>query len=143
MIKTRSFYVPGEPRGKARPRTANVGGQQWHYTPQTTREYENWVRDQYAIQCRGAEMIPKGVNVAITIDCIFSVPQSANRRRQEKMLSGLIRPVKRPDADNVLKIVADALNGLAYHDDAQIVSATVTKLYGPEPMVRVWISEAE
>ena len=142
MIKVRQFTVLGEPRGKGRPRTRQANGETWHYTPQSTREYENWIRDQYAIQCRGAEIIPKGTAIMMQIDCVYGVPESVSKKRGKMMLSNLIMPTKKPDADNVLKVVADALNGLAYHDDAQIVSATVRKMYGIEPMIKVWISEA-
>ena len=41
------------------------------------------------------------------------------------MLAGEIRPVKRPDLSNIIKTVEDALNGLAYLDDKQLVD------YGP------------
>lgn len=44
----------------------------------------------------------------------------AGRKRREAMIAGTIRPTKKPDADNVLKIVTDSLNDIAYYDDAQM-----------------------
>ena len=57
------------------------------------------------------------------------------------MLAGDIRPVKRPDWDNIGKIITDALNEVAYHDDAQIVEAIVEKYYSDNPRVEVTIKE--
>ena len=48
---------------------------------------------------------------------------------------------KKPDADNLAKAILDALNGVAYPDDAQIVKLTVRKRYGEADMVHVLIEE--
>lgn len=58
---------------------------------------------------------------------------------RERMVIGQVVPTVKPDWDNVGKIVCDALNGIAWHDDAQVTQATVRKLYGPVPMVTVVI----
>jgi len=57
------------------------------------------------------------------------------------MITGVIRPTKKPDWDNIGKVIADSLNQIAYRDDAQIVSATVEKLYSLTPQVEVTIQE--
>ena len=58
------------------------------------------------------------------------------------MEAGEIRPIKRPDWDNIGKLITDALiNNLAYHDDSQIVSCTVEKYYSEQPRVEVEIEE--
>ena len=59
------------------------------------------------------------------------------------MASGDMRPVKRPDWDNVGKIVTDALNGVAYDDDSQIVSASVEKYYSEEPRTEIKIERID
>ena len=54
------------------------------------------------------------------------------------MLSGLISPTKKPDVDNVIKIILDALNGFAWHDDSQVVNLQIEKKYTQrEPFVEV------
>ena len=58
------------------------------------------------------------------------------------MLDGIIRPTKKPDADNVLKVVADSLNHIAYKDDSQIVDAYVRKFYCEKPRIEVTIRPA-
>ena len=55
------------------------------------------------------------------------------------MLAGRTLPTKKPDADNVMKIILDALNGVAYEDDRQIVALAIRKTYGEKPGVRVEI----
>jgi Holliday junction resolvase RusA-like endonuclease len=81
--------------------------------------------------------------LAVTIEAIFGVAKSDSLKKRQAKLCGLLRPVKRPDFDNIAKIVCDALNGVAWHDDAQIVNAQVIKLYGVEPCVKVWISKED
>ena len=57
------------------------------------------------------------------------------------MLSGKIRPTKRPDIDNVAKVIYDSLNKVAYHDDAAIVESRVGKFYSDNPRVEVTIRQ--
>ena len=59
------------------------------------------------------------------------------------MADGKIRPTKKPDADNIMKAVADALNGIAYKDDSQIVNVTIAKWYSDTPRVEVAIFREE
>ena len=55
------------------------------------------------------------------------------------MKDGEIRPAKKPDIDNVCKVVADALNGVAYNDDRQIVYTEISKRYDDMPRMDVSI----
>lgn len=59
----------------------------------------------------------------------------------QQMLSGELLPTKKPDIDNITKCVLDALNGIAYHDDSQIVRLTVEKFYAQQPRVEVDICD--
>lgn len=72
----------------------------------------------------------------------FPIPKSTSKKKRQLMLEGQIRPTKKPDFDNIGKIVCDALNTVAYHDDVQIVDAQVRKFYSEEPRVVVTIQEA-
>lgn len=76
------------------------------------------------------------------INAFYSIPQSASKKKKEEMREGQIRPAKKPDCDNVAKIVLDALNKLAYRDDAQIVDCIIRKWYTDDPRVTVTIREA-
>jgi Holliday junction resolvase RusA-like endonuclease len=69
----------------------------------------------------------------LVINAYFSIPASTSKKKRALMLAGKIRPVKRPDWDNVGKIVSDSLNKMAYHDDSCVVSAYIDKWYSEEP----------
>lgn len=73
--------------------------------------------------------------------CYCALASSDNRKKRAAKLSGAIRPTKKPDCDNIGKIVADNLNGIAYKDDAQIVSMVIEKYYAEIPRVEVEITE--
>ena len=73
------------------------------------------------------------------ITAIFSVPRSDSKAVKDAKLAGTILPTIKPDCDNIAKIVCDALNGLAYADDKQIVECSVQKRYGDLPRVEVTI----
>lgn len=129
------IIVDGDPKGKGRPRFA-----QGHaYTPQITREYERTIRDEWMRQAH--EQFPDDANIKLTLDAIFSIPKSAKRMDKLAMMSGIIRPTKKPDADNILKIAADALNGYAYSDDKQIIEMSVTKRYGMKGKLVITLSD--
>jgi Holliday junction resolvase RusA-like endonuclease len=132
MIK---LTIPGEPCAKQRPRTTKQGHT---YTPQKTVNYETLVRELYILQNFRQQLEGE---LVMTVRAYFTIPKSASKKKAADMVGGRIRPTKRPDWDNVGKIISDALNGLAYHDDSQIVTATVEKWYSAEPRVEVEIQE--
>jgi Holliday junction resolvase RusA-like endonuclease len=132
------FMVPGEPVGKGRPRVVRRGGFTQTYTPEKTASYENLVKLEF--QRQGGRMLKDGP-VFLSIQAWYGIPKSASKRKREAMMGGLIRPTRKPDCDNVAKIIADALNGLAWRDDSQVVSLHVSKQYAEEPMVSVMMEE--
>lgn len=140
MIEMVKFTVPGAPKGKGRPRFSSRNGKVRTYTPDTTASYEDLVRMEYGSQCSGISF--GDGPVAVTILAKFPIPKSVTKQRRAAMLRHE-RPAKKPDADNIAKIVCDALNGIAYDDDAQVVSLKVEKMYAAEPMVCVVITAAD
>ena len=132
-----AFTIPGAPQGKARARTCRNGHT---YTPDNTVLYENLVKTEFLRQCgRGQRIRSSDTRRAISMQIIavYPVPASYPKRDKVAALAGDLLPTKKPDADNVAKIIADALNGLAYDDDAQITDLLVLKRYGEDPEVRV------
>lgn len=125
--------IPGEPCAKQRPRL----GKGFTYTPTKTVNYETLVKQLYITQ--GNERLEGALK--LTVNAYFSIPKSASKKKTLDMYESRIRPTKRPDWDNIGKIISDALNGLAYHDDSQIVAATVGKWYSTEPRVEIEITE--
>ena len=77
--------------------------------------------------------------LAVTFNSIFLVPESYSEKKKRELVG---KPyTKKPDADNLAKAILDALNGMAYPDDAQIVNLKVRKWYGETDMVHVLIEE--
>ena len=69
----------------------------------------------------------------------YAIPKSTSKKKRKLMLDKVIRPTKKPDMDNIIKIIADSLNKIAYHDDAQIVDTMVRKFYSENPRVEISI----
>ena len=126
------FEVLGEPIGKARPRVTRWGA----YTPQKTVDYENKIKAAYTGGFYEGYL-------KIDVKAYFKIPKSTSKKKKESMLMGQIKPDKKPDIDNVLKIVLDSLNKTAYKDDAQVIKASITKEYSDMPRITIPISELE
>lgn len=135
---TISFTVPGPPQGKARPRVVRTAaGRSLSYTPDKTVAYEELVRARY-LAASGGERFGDAAALVLTIAAACPIPASVSKRRRTAMLAGNELPTKKPDCDNIAKIIADALNGIAYRDDAQIVEVSVVKCYTGGPG-EVWV----
>lgn len=124
--------LPGEPKGKGRPRFTKKG---FAYTPEETRSYEGALR-WTAAQAMGGRA-PFHHALKIRVIAIMSVPSSWSNKRRAAALTGLIRPVVRPDLDNILKAPLDAFNRVVWQDDNLIVECSVEKHYGDRPSLRV------
>lgn len=131
------FFVPGKPFGKQRPRVTRSGHA---YTPDQTVMYENLVKTTFLQQY--PDCVPEGGPVFIEIGAAFPVPQSWPKKKQALALAGKIHPGK-PDIDNIMKIIQDSLNNVAYKDDAQIYSAYVLKFYAECPGVKIRMTVGE
>lgn len=128
------FKIPGEPVAKGRPRVTRWGT----HTPEKTVNYETLVKEMYAITY-GQTMLEGELDIEIKL--YFQIPKSTSKKKQELMEQGKIRPTKRPDLDNCMKTITDALNGIAYKDDSQIVDAAVRKYYSRTPRAEVCIQQ--
>lgn len=136
------FTVRGTPVGKGRAKHRHVvtkSGREFNqeYTPAKTRNYEQIVRLEYERQ--GGKTFEREAALAMAVRIVKPIPKSASKTKRELMLRGLIRPTKKPDVSNVLKAIEDGLNGVAYHDDSQIVDQHGIAYYGEEPCVEVEI----
>lgn len=133
-----SFVIPGEPKAKARPRTTKKGHT---YTPEQTVNYENWVKLCY--QNSENKIMYENKPLIAEITAFFTIANSKSKKDKKAMEAGRIKPTKKPDVDNIAKIILDSLNGLAYKDDSQVVNLSVVKYYSKMPRVEVNIYEAE
>lgn len=137
-----TFDVPGKPQGKARARTfrnKNTGNSV-SVTPEHTVLYENLIKNQFLYYCGGV-YFERGVPVTLRITARFLPAKSTSKRKSAQMLSGGLLPLGRPDMDNIVKAVADALNGAAYHDDTQVVYIDAKKIYSAKEGLDVTVEE--
>ena len=130
------IVIPIEPQGKARPRFDSRSRRT--YTPTKTIKYE-W-EIQKAFRERYPDMIPPSGDLKVQIAACFSMPKSWSNKKKKEAYLGHCR--QKPDADNIATAVLDALNGLAYVDDAQVVELSVVKYWDYEPSVEVMITRA-
>ncbi len=142
MSDVQIFTVMGEPRGKQRAKTYRHGNFTKTVTPEQTVVYENLIALEYRRQCMDFRFADKTM-LSIVIEAHFSIPKSVSKKNRALMIERVLRPVKKPDGDNIIKVVCDALNGLAYHDDAQIVDMVVRKYYAESPKLVISIKEVD
>jgi Holliday junction resolvase RusA-like endonuclease len=131
------FEVPGQIKGKGRPRVNSYTGMV--YTPTTTKDYEYLVEQYFLLKY--PKFKPLEGRVAVNITAMFGIPKSTKKQDIEKMLENSISPTKKPDIDNIVKIILDAMNKFAFKDDTQITKLGVEKIYGTEEKVTISIEE--
>ena len=115
------FVVEGKIKGKARPRWSSASG--CVYTPPETKQYEKYIAHCFRIA--GGQKIEGAVKLTVTM--LFAIPKSMKKADKELCKFNEILPQKKPDIDNCLKAVMDALNKVAYNDDKQVTSENVVK----------------
>ena len=116
--------IEGKIKGKARPRVCRGHA----FTPKETVEYEKLVRGCYVLQ--DGRYLEGPIRAVIT--AYYKIPKSYSKKRVQAIREGLEQPVKKPDADNIAKIILDSLNKIAFNDDSQIIELIVLKKYTEE-----------
>lgn len=118
------IIVEGKIKGKARPRVFNGHA----VTPKDTVNYENWVRINYK------EQSGKYLEGAIKAKIIayYKIPKSYTKAKRLACMRNIILPTKKPDIDNIAKIILDSLNKIAFDDDSQIAELSVSKRWTEE-----------
>ena len=119
------FIVDCRPQGKARPRFSRKSGVV--YTPAKTAKYEKAIAKAY-IEA-GGKCIPADCYVSVDVCAFFPIPKSYSKAKRQACIDRDLRPDKKPDIDNIIKSVLDALNGIAYEDDKQVVKVIGSKYY--------------
>ena len=102
-----------------------------HIVHNKSAELMNW-RSLIAIQARKAGCQPIEGAIEIKLNFIYQKPKTVKRDL----------PTKPPDLDKVIRSCLDALSGVAYVDDGQVVSIVATKRYGAVPGVEIEITDA-
>lgn len=136
-----ALRIPVEPKPKGRPRFTSFGGHVHTYTPSKTSQYEEKIKQYYQ---RATNYFKYEKSQAICVSLVFGmpIPVSTTKSRKVAMADGIIRHTKKPDIDNLIKSVLDALNNVAWVDDSQIVRISASKTYALEPYVYVRVYES-
>ena len=134
------FRVEGDVVAQGRPRLTTVGGHARAYDPAASRDYKHYVR-LVASQHKGEGLMEGPVAVKLVVG--RKIPSSWSKRKQDAAQKGEILPTTKPDVDNMAKGVKDALSGVIWRDDAQVVELTVRKVYAPAGYVEVEVAEVQ
>lgn len=143
MMEGLAFTIPGDPRGKGRPRATVFKGKDGVpararlYPDSKTVSYENLVKIAAHAALAGRDPLDEALRIRVSVRMVPAASHSAKKRAA--MLSGEIMPTKLPDIDNVVKAVLDGCNKVAFRDDALIVSLIASKSYSATPGVDVVI----
>lgn len=131
----KQLTIDGVPVAKGRPRLGRYGT----YTPKKTQEYEEYVKMCWVAKYGSIQ--PSEQSLEVNIVFYLPIPKSVNKKQRAEMLDGRIKHTKKPDIDNLIKSVLDALNGIAYSDDSKIIKVAAEKQYSEKPRTEIQISE--
>lgn len=137
-----TFTVPGPVKGKGRPLFSRMGKFVKVRTPEATMSYENLVKICFLNAREDHEWpveMSRDVPLRMSIGASFQLPKSWSKKKKAQAKHAKCKP----DIDNIIKIVMDALNGIAYADDCQVVSVRAFKIYKPVQEVVVSIETEE
>lgn len=125
------FTIPGDPVPKGRPKSARIGNRAILYTPKKTRAYEAYIASAAKDYTPSGGLLEGPLRVSLSF--YFKRPKSLSKK--------CLYHVKRPDIDNIIKSILDALEGVIYKNDSQVVELHATKSYGDPSHVEVKIEE--
>ncbi len=132
-----NFTVYGEPVAQGRPKFTTAGGFVRAYDPARSREYKQYVRAE-ALRVKPEK--PLEGELTMQVDIYREIPKSFSKKKITEAIEGRLRPTTKPDVSNIIKGVEDAIKGIIYKDDSQIVDLSVSKWYSEIPRIEVKIS---
>ncbi|WP_315305556.1 RusA family crossover junction endodeoxyribonuclease [Selenomonas noxia] len=140
-MSTYTAVILGEPVAQGRPRFSRQGGFVKAYDPAKSRDYKSYVR---MIAAQNAPVTPVEGAIEFSLRIYRAIPKGMPKYKREAAKAGTLRPVTKPDVSNVLKGVEDALKGVWYKDDSQIVGYGVLgKWYDERPRIEIMMRELE
>ena len=105
------------------------------YDPAKSRDYKSYVKTE-ALKVKPDRLLEGPIS--LTVRVYRSIPKSFGKRKTEQAINGEIRPVTKPDLDNIIKGVKDALKSIIWKDDSQVVDfGQTSKWYSDMPRVEV------
>jgi Holliday junction resolvase RusA-like endonuclease len=129
-----NFTVYGEPVAQGRPRATIIKGRARMYDPKKSSDYKDYVR--LAASKYAPEKLLEGP-LSLQVRIYRPIPAHTSKKKTEQAEAGIIRPTTKPDTDNYVKGIKDALNKVIWRDDSQIVELVAGKYYSERPRVEV------
>ena len=133
------FEVPIRPVGKGRPRFTKNGHP---YTPVATQNAEKTIAI-YAKRAMRGRAPAESVSLALDVEFVFEPPKSWSQKKRTEAIEYRQPRQAKPDCDNLEKLCADAMNGIVYADDCQLVETHACKYYGEKNAIRINVREAK
>jgi len=133
-VVTIDLTIPGTPVAKGRGRATKTGRV---FTPKKTREAEDTLAGRAMALLAGVVGLPLAGPLRLEATFTSVQPSSWSAKKRASMPA----PTSRPDVDNLLKLATDALNGVVWVDDAQLVTIICRKVYGPAPSTRLIVTQ--
>lgn len=131
-----SFTVYGDPVAQGRPKATTFGGHVRLYDPKKSRDYKDFVK------ITASEHAPEKLfsgPVYMVVNFYRPIPKSFSKKKTAAAEAGELRPVTKPDTDNLVKGIKDALKNVIWKDDSQVVDLRAAKWYSERPRVEVEI----
>jgi Holliday junction resolvase RusA-like endonuclease len=129
------MFIPIKAVGKERPRYSSWA--KCHYTPKKTKDFENVV-SEYTVEYMNKNKLNITEDaIGIEIIVYHKIPKSWNKEKKEDAESGLLKPIKTPDLDNIVKAIQDGMQNVAFMDDKQICEIYARRFYSDKDMIYV------
>ena len=135
------FTVMGEPCAQGRPRFSTLSGYVKAIDPAKSRNQKSYIKYLATAAAKQQGWTYTYLPLYVEIIAYMGIPKSKSKKWRTAAIRGQERPTKKPDVDNLFKLVTDALSGVIYADDKQIVSCRVQKWYSEEQRTEVKITE--
>lgn len=141
-METLYFTVPGKIQAKQSAKFRNCEKFIQSYQQSAVINYANWVKQCFIQKYPDHNPADfEGKELCIKTVAFFEIPKSKSKKFKEQALSGIRRPITKPDTDNIAKNIKDALNKIAFPDDSQIVLEIIEKRYAEAPRAEIYIKE--
>ncbi|WP_258535684.1 RusA family crossover junction endodeoxyribonuclease [Bacillus sp. 03113] len=130
------FTVYGDPVAQGRPRFSTQGGFVRAYDPKKSKDFKHFVK-LAASDHRPNKLLEGPLIMEVRV--FKATLKSFSKKKKAAAEKGELRPITKPDVDNFIKGIKDALKSVIWKDDSQVVDLRVSKWYSETPRVEVVI----
>ena len=131
------LIVYGNPVAQGRPRFSRQGGFVKAYDPIQSKSYKQLIRLELQPLLSDPDFTPIDKACCLNLKVFRAMPKSFSKKKREEASLGYIRPTTKPDTDNYVKGVLDALNGTVLKDDSVVCEIFARKFYSERPRIEV------